>query len=141
VSAVERLLAEAAREGVELYLHEPGKVRWRAHREPDPYLLSQLRDCRAEITKSLAQAQARRDAEIAWRVGAIRPHVPPSGPIRGLLVARDGIGPIDGAHCVSCGVVLPDRNERVGPFGCRLRCGPCRDAVSIAVMGRAGRRA
>ena len=63
------------------------------------------------------------DPEVAWRVEAMRPQVPPRGPIP-FLVARPGVVPQPDC-CLSCGDPLPD--------GRRYRCGPCQQAVEIVL--------
>jgi hypothetical protein len=61
--------------------------------------------------------------EVAWRIAAMRPQVPASGPVP-LLLARSGIHfPL--VSCCSCGDPLPAPH--------RYRCDPCTAAV-IAVL-------
>jgi hypothetical protein len=57
--------------------------------------------------------------EVRWRVDAMRPHVPRTGPIP-FLVVRSG-GPRPPGHCLSCGDPLPE--------GRHYRCLPCATAV------------
>jgi hypothetical protein len=63
--------------------------------------------------------------------------VPPIGPIKGMLVARDGAWAADGQHCVSCGDRLRPSRTQIGPFDYTLRCPPCHQAAWIAIdLGR-----
>jgi hypothetical protein len=61
---------------------------------------------------------AEEEAEVAWRVAAMRPRMPSQGPIP-FLVARD-VRPEQGG-CLSCGDSLPP--------GRTYRCRPCADAA------------
>jgi hypothetical protein len=58
------------------------------------------------------------NAEIAWRVAAMRPQVPLRGAIP-LLMARLGIPALN--HCISCGDPIPAQR--------RYRCAPCARAT------------
>jgi hypothetical protein len=65
---------------------------------------------------------AEEDAEIAWRIAAMRPQVPVRGPIP-LLIARES-NPAP-ACCVSCGNPIPAHR--------RYRCAPCARATWIVL--------
>ena len=58
--------------------------------------------------------------EVAWRVDAMRPHVPKVGPIPSLM-ARPMAEPISPDQCLSCGEPLPPGN--------RYSCNPCVQAM------------
>ncbi len=74
---------------------------------------------------------------IRWRVNAMVPQVPRSGPIRS-LAARDGAWRAEICRCGSCGDLFESRTVG-GPFGGSLRCGPCLEATEIALaIGRLG---
>jgi hypothetical protein len=77
------------------------------------------------------------EVPIRWRVNAMVPQVPRSGPILS-LAARDGAWRAEIGRCGSCGDLFESRTVG-GPFGGSLRCGPCREATEIAlVIGRLG---
>jgi len=63
------------------------------------------------------------DPEVAWRIDAMRPEVPPRGPIP-FLVARRDVAPQPDC-CLSCGDPLPEAR--------RCRCGPCQRAAEIVL--------
>lgn len=65
---------------------------------------------------------AAEDAEVAWRVEAMRPQVPVRGLIP-ILVAR-AHNPVRGG-CISCGGRLSPRQ--------RYRCGPCAQAAWVVL--------
>ena len=62
------------------------------------------------------------DAEVAWRMAAMRPQVPHRGAIP-VLVAR-AVGAPPGS-CISCGELLQD--------GMTVRCSPCTRAAWIVL--------
>jgi predicted RNA binding protein YcfA (HicA-like mRNA interferase family) len=62
-----------------------------------------------------------RDAEVAWRVEAMRPQIPPRGPIPFLLARLEVTTPYAPGHCGSCGDPLD--------AGQRFRCSPCQQAA------------
>jgi hypothetical protein len=66
---------------------------------------------------------AAEEAEVAWRIAAMRPQVPRCGPIP-FLVAREV--EVDPGRCLSCGDAL--RSDQ------RVRCGYCVRAAQ-AVLG------
>jgi len=77
------------------------------------------------------------EVPIRWRVEALVPQVPRSGPIRS-LAARDGAWRAESGRCGSCGDLFESRIVG-GPFGESQRCGPCREATEIALaIGRLG---
>lgn len=88
-----------------------------------------VRTHKAELLLELCELQVR------WRVEAMVPQVPRSGPIRS-LAARDGAWRAETGRCGSCGDLFESRFVG-GPFGESQRCGPCREAADIALaIGR-----
>ncbi len=77
-------------------------------------LARRLLERKAEVLALLAADEA----EVAWRLEAMRPQVPPRGPIP-VLVARDA--PVPAGCCISCGDGLRE--------GRRFRCSPCAQAA------------
>lgn len=137
------ILSELTRRGARVERHGD-RLRIVPASAVTPELLAAVRDHKQELLPLVPEHEpspGRTDlpAEIAWRVEVMRPQVPEAGPIRGLLVCRDGAWPADGAHCVSCG----DRTEDGTPssaFGVAVRCADCRSAAPVAIeLGRVKR--
>ena len=74
---------------------------------------------RKEEVLPLLHAEA---AEIGWRAAALRPQVPPSGPIP-FLIARDSVGA--NGRCLSCGDPLE--------AGAQYRCRWCVRAILLVL--------
>ena len=72
----------------------------------------------------LLHAEEEAQAEIGWRAAALRPQVPPSGPIP-FLVARDGVYTDEEGRCLSCGDPLED--------GAQYRCRWCVRAILLVL--------
>jgi hypothetical protein len=106
------VLAEARAAGLEVRT-EPGRLVVRGPRSLETVaqrLLERKREVSALLTAE--------DADVAWRVEAMRPQVPRRGAIP-VLVAWEGVpGP---GCCVSCGEHLSD--------GLKLRCSLCARAT------------
>ena len=84
-----------------------------------PELLAQLSEDKAELLHLLTQDTS----DIDWRVAAILPQIPDSGPIPFLVVRKSAVpGPRD---CHSCGEPLSSNDGYV--------CGPCSRAVHKAL--------
>lgn len=81
-------------------------------------LARRLLERKGEVLALLADE----DAAVAWRVAAMRPRVPGTGPIP-FLVAREG-APAPGT-CLSCG-------DPLRPDGA-YRCGPCARAAWLVL--------
>ena len=77
---------------------------------------------RKEEVLPLLHAEEAAQAEIGWRAAALRPQVPPSGPIP-FLVARDSVGA--NGRCLSCGDALE--------AGAQYRCRWCVRAVLLVL--------
>lgn len=71
-----------------------------------------------------AALAASSDPEVVWRVAALRPQIPASGPIGRLMVRPDSPTINMLRHCATCGDPLTD--------GRRYRCVPCQHAVWLA---------
>ena len=106
------LLAEARAAGLEVGADD-GRLVVRGPRRAEP-VAKRLLARTAEVLALLAAE----DAEVAWRVAAMRRQVPGHGPIP-FLVARD-VRPEPG-RCLACGDPLRD--------GRSLRCAPCARAA------------
>jgi hypothetical protein len=65
---------------------------------------------------------AQEDAEVAWRIEAMRPQVPVRGPIPALIARR---GPYSSTGCISCGMPLA---ENAG-----FRCAACARAAWLVL--------
>ena len=109
-------LAEARAAGMEVRA-EPGRLVVRGPRSRAE-LAQRLLDRTAEVLALLAAE----DAEVAWRVEAMRPQVPPRGPIP-FLKARDAAPAAGG--CLSCGDALGE--------GRAYRCARCAEAAWAAL--------
>ena len=110
------LLAEARAAGLEVRA-EPDRLMVRGPRHAEP-LAKRLLERKGEVLALLAAE----DAEVAWRLAAMRPQVPQRGPIP-ILVVRD-FAPRAGG-CVSCGDRLVD--------GRLARCGACARAAWLVL--------
>ena len=106
------VLAEARAAGLAVRADD-GRLVVRGPRRAEP-IAQRLLARTGEVLALLAAE----DAEVAWRVAAMRPQVPPRGPIP-VLVARDVV-PAPGC-CPSCG---DPRGE-----GRSLRCASCARAA------------
>ena len=110
------LLAEARAAGLEVRA-EADRLVVRGPRS-GAALAERLLEQKAEVLDLLSDE----DAEVAWRVAAMRPRVPTTGPILILVVRETTLGP---GRCVSCGDALgPDR-----PY----RCAPCSVATRLVL--------
>jgi hypothetical protein len=65
------------------------------------------------------------ETEVAWRVAAMRPQIPPRGAIPFLLARLDLATPCAPGCCGSCGDPLDE--------GRRYRCAPCQEAAWLAL--------
>ena len=109
------VLAELTRRGVEVAV-EGDRLRFRPQGAVTPDLRAALIEHKADVIRLLAPP----DAEVAWRIEAMRPQVPRSGAIP-ILLARPEARTAPRGTCVSCGDPLAaDR---------RVRCAPCVAAV------------
>ena len=109
---VESVLAEARAAGLEVRA-ETGRLVVRGQRVHEP-LARQVLEQKPVVLAFLAQE----DADIAWRVAAMRPQITVKGPIP-ILRARDK--PHRAGCCVSCDVPLPENT--------RYRCSLCARAA------------
>jgi hypothetical protein len=109
-------LAEARAAGLEVRA-EPGRLVVRGPRSG-----AELARCLLDRTAEVLTLLAAEDAEVAWRVVAMRPQVPSRGPIP-VLVARDA-PPVTGS-CISCGDPLVASRA--------TRCVPCARAVWLVL--------
>ena len=109
-------LAAARAAGLEVRA-EPGRLVVRGPRSRAD-LAERLLEQAAEVLALLAAE----DAEVAWRVAAMRPQVPKRGPIP-VLTVRDV--PPEWGRCVSCG-------GRLGE-GRTARCEPCARAAWLVL--------
>ena len=110
------LLAEARSAGLEVRA-EPDRLVVRGPRHAEP-LAKRLLERKGEVLALLAAE----DAEVAWRLAAMRPQVPRRGPIPFLVVRRVGAG---GGGCLSCGGALG--------AGRAYRCAPCAQAAWLVL--------
>jgi hypothetical protein len=133
VSAATGLLQLAAAQGLEIS-RVGERLRIRPASAMSPALRDSLLAAKGELLTIVPEA-ATREA-VAWRVQAMLAQVPESGPIPGILVARDGEWPADGAHCISCGDPVFDVAVATGAFGARMRCDACCKAAAEAVATR-----
>ena len=112
VQVASAALAEARAAGLEVRV-EADRLVVRGPRSREG-LAQQLLERKGEVLALLAAE----DAEVAWRVAALRPQVPKRGPIA-VLTVRDV--PPEWGRCVSCGGRLGD--------GRTARCEPCARAA------------
>jgi hypothetical protein len=111
----ERLVASLDQEGYRMSA-EGDRVRiFHPDHPPPEDVVALVRAHRVELASLLAHAEG----QIRWRAEAMRPQVPPTGPIP-FLVARRPLHDAPGT-CLSCGDPLDTRR--------RFRCGPCVHAV------------
>ena len=110
MTSAAELLSDLRQRGVEL-VHAGGRIRYRPQDAVTPELRSALIERKADLLMLLAED----DHDVSWRADAMRPHVPPTGPIP-TLTARPRLGTSPGC-CISCGEPLPPEN--------RYRCEPC----------------
>lgn len=116
MGGVTALLAEARGVGLELR-GEGERLVVRGPRSAEP-LVRRLLARKPEVLAVLAEDAA----AVAWRVAAMRPQAPASGPIP-FLAARP-VAPSDGC-CLSCGDLVS--TERA------IRCGPCARAAWLVL--------
>jgi len=90
------LLAELERRGVEL-ARDGERLRYRPQHVVTPPLRAAMVERRDELLALLADEEA----ELGWRVGAMRAQVPPTGPIPPLLARPTA--PVSAGCCSSCG--------------------------------------
>ena len=115
--AASELLAELKRRGVELAV-AGAQLRYRPKDAVTPELRAAMVGCKADLLRLLADD----DHQVRWRADAMRPQVPPTGPIPFLVVCS---APPAAGSCLSCGDPLePGR-------GCR--CEPCVEAVQLVL--------
>lgn len=105
------LLGDLRRRGLDL-VRDGDKIKYR----PRNALPPGLRAAMAEHKQELLALLAADDAEVRWRAEAMRPRVPPAGPIPPMY-ARLLPSPVPDGCCLSCG-------EPVTP-GNRYNCEPC----------------
>jgi hypothetical protein len=110
------VLTEARAAGLEIRA-EPGRLVVRGPRTLET-VAQRLLKHKAEVLALLAAE----DADVAWRVAAMRPQVPQRGPIP-VVIAREG-EPSSGC-CVSCGEHLP--------AGVTFRCSACAQAAWLVL--------
>ncbi len=110
------ILTEARAAGLDIRI-EPGRLVVRGPRMLED-IAQRLLARKHEVLALLGEE----DADVAWRVAAMRPQVPIRGPIP-LLVARN-TRPVVG-HCITCG----DRFSLAGTF----RCSPCTRAAWLVL--------
>ena len=110
------VLAAARAAGLEVRA-EPGRLVVRG-----PRSRAELAERLLERTGEVLALLAAEDAEVAWRVAAMRPQVPPRGPIPVLMAREVGAAP---GCCPSCGDPLGQ--------GRGLRCGPCARAAWLVL--------
>lgn len=108
------LLAELRQRGLDLAV-EGDRLRYRPREVVTPELRAAMVAHKAELLGLLAK----RACEVDWRVEAMRPQVPRTGPIPFLAARRSG--PVPDDACLSCGDPLPR--------GGRYCCPPCREAT------------
>ena len=124
--ALQELLAELERLKVEL-VADGDRLRYRPRQRVTPALRKAL----VARKRELLSVVAGRDADVRWRLEAMRPGVPPTGPIPTLYARRLGRVPDD--CCLSCGEGLTPGNK--------YRCEPCVRAawhILREVRGRDG---
>jgi len=105
------LLSELRRRGVNL---RPAgdRIQYR----PKDALPTELRAAVTRHKAELLMLLATEDPEVRWRADAMRPRVPPTGPIPAMY-ARRLPAPVPDGCCLSCGEPLTPRN--------RYNCEPC----------------
>src|SRR4051794_11547003 len=109
------VLAELTRRGIEVAV-DGDRLRFR----PQGAVTPDLRAALIEHKSGLIRLLGSDDEEVAWRVVAMRPQVPPTGTIP-ILLARPEAKTAPRGTCLSCGDPLaPDR---------RIRCLPCVQAI------------
>ncbi len=108
------ILAELHRRGIELTA-EGDRLRFRPQVAVTPELRAAMVEHKADLIRLLGP-----DDEVAWRIAAMRPQVPPTGAILVLLARPEAKYAPEGT-CVSCGDPLV--------IGRRIRCAPCVTAV------------
>lgn len=127
------LLRLAVEHGVEI-TRVGDRLRVRPATALTPDLRERLQAEKAELLRIVPEAPT--PEAVVWRLDAMLAQVPPVGPIRGLLTARDGAWPADGAHCVSCGDRLAIGAVGHHLCGVPMRCEPCRLAAASAIEMR-----
>jgi hypothetical protein len=110
------VLTEARAAGLEVRA-EPGRLVVRGPRSLET-VAQRLLERKAEVSALLAAE----DADVAWRVDAMRPQVPQRGAIP-MLIAHEKASPP--GCCVSCGEHLHQ--------GASFRCSPCARAAWVVL--------
>jgi hypothetical protein len=110
------VLAEARAAGLDIRA-EPGRLVVRGPRSLEA-VAQRLLERKSDVLALLAAE----DANVAWRVAAMRPQVPQRGAIP-VLVAREGVS-VPGS-CVSCGEHLRE--------GVTFRCSLCSRAAWVVL--------
>src|SRR5437764_3160967 len=112
------LLGALQRRGVDLVL-SGDRIRYRPRGAVTPELRSALIEHKAELLALLAED----DHAVRWRAEAMRPRVPPTGPIPAMCARR--LSSVPDGCCLSCGEPLPPGN--------RYRCEPCVQAAWLVL--------
>ena len=113
------VLAELTRRGVEIAV-AGDRLRFRPRDAVTPDLRAALIEHKTDLIRLIGTD----DADVAWRVEAMRGQAPRHGPIP-ILLARPEARTAPPGTCLSCGdPLLPDR---------RGRCAPCVRAVEIVL--------
>jgi hypothetical protein len=114
------IIGDAAALGIELQAYE-GAVRYRPKNSMPLDLYHRLREHRLAVLELLE----REAAEIAWRVAAMCPKVPKTGPIPFLVAREWGRTTEIFRRCLSCGDTLDE--------GRTVRCALCVAAVEMVL--------
>jgi hypothetical protein len=130
VDAVIALVAQARAAGLALRADE-GRLMVRGPRSAER-IVAQLREHKPAILALLAHEKAEEEAQVAWCVAVLRPHVSREGPIV-LPSVRAGVPSLVdpktgeyGAHCGSCG----EPREA----GQRFHCRACQRARYVVLL-------
>ena len=123
-STAQALLEELRRRGARLQVVEPDNLTAYISRDAVADLNEMVGLYKEDIIALLRHEQA----ELQWRIDAMRSEVPSRGPIP-FLVARSGVLGTDApGHCLSCGDALSK--------GEHYRCSPCILAVQEVLRSR-----
>ena len=114
------VLARLRQQGVELSPRD-GRLRVVGPRRAlTPEVVRELSEHKGEILALLAADEA----EVAWRADAMRPRVPPTGPLPSMY-ARRLPAPMPDGCCLSCGEPLTPGNK--------FNCEPCLRAAWLVL--------